>query len=316
MPESYGLPQALQAAIAAVTAGASWREEAARLSARYRAGGTSQGAVGIAAYLATRLPATYAASLRAFAELSRLQPEFAPSSLLDIGAGPGTVSWAAAAIWPTIGTITLLDHNPDFLALAGVLLEGASHPALKKAERLQGAIGQALPRADLVAAAYVLAELPQADAARAALSLWEAATSSLVLVEPGTPAGFARIAGARAALIEAGAHPVAPCPHAKPCPVQAPDWCHFSVRLPRSRIHMHAKGASLPFEDEKFAWTAVSRIAAVPVRARILAPPQAGKAAIRFKVCTPAGTIEQRAVARRDAVAFRDARKRGWGDNL
>ena len=39
----------------------------------------------------------------------------------------------------------------------------------------------------------------------------------------------------------------------------APDWCHFTQRLPRSRAHKQIKGAELPFEDEKFSYVALTR---------------------------------------------------------
>ena len=41
------------------------------------------------AYLATRLPATYAAIRASLAAVAEMRPDFAPASLLDIGAGPG-----------------------------------------------------------------------------------------------------------------------------------------------------------------------------------------------------------------------------------
>src|SRR4029077_1358884 len=121
---------------------------------------------------------------------------------------------------------------------------------------------------DLVTAAYVLAELPEAAAAGTARELWSAASQMLVLVEPGTPGGFARIRAARAALIEAGGHVVAPCTHDNECPIQQPDWCHFSQRLARSRDHMIAKGRKVPFGDERYAYVAG---AGVPVRPSALA---------------------------------------------
>src|SRR5204862_6984628 len=114
----------------------------------------------------------------------------------------------------------------------------------------------------------------------------ESATHVLMLVEPGTPAGFARIRAAREALIAAGAHLVAPCTHDKVCPMQAPDWCHFSQRLPRSRAHMIAKAADVPFEDERHSYVAVSR-EALPSsnRARIVAEPQETKVGLTFPLC-------------------------------
>ena len=82
--------------------------------------------------------------------------------------------------------------------------------------------------------------------------MWQKTRDTLLVVEPGTPAGYARIIALREHLIAAGAHVAAPCPHDGHCPLAAPDWCHFTQRLQRSRAHKQVKGAELPFEDEKF----------------------------------------------------------------
>jgi ribosomal protein RSM22 (predicted rRNA methylase) len=185
---------------------------------------------------------------------------------------------------------------------------------LMAAEILSGDLGSDKPKSDVVVASYVLAELPQASAAATAKHLWAAAAQILILIEPGTPDGFARIRSSRAALIEAGAHVVAPCTHDEPCPMSGTDWCHFSQRLPRSRDHMLLKGANVPFEDERYAYVVAAR-EKVASGARILAPPLESKPGITFKLCDENG-LRAQFVATRDKDEFRRVRKKGWGDRF
>ena len=152
---------------------------------------------------------------------------------------------------------------------------------------------------------------------RAVEALWSACEGVLVLVEPGTPDGFARILEARTLLARLGARIAAPCPGDYACPIQAPDWCHFAVRLPRLRAHLRAKGASVPFEDEKFSYLAVARegMALTPVASRILARPHVTKPGVQLRVCAE-GAISERWTLKRDKDAYRALSKKGWGDAL
>ncbi len=303
---------ARNAAIAMLLEGVSRKEleqRAAKLTSIYRSGGTSAGIATHAdalAYLVTRCPATYAAGHAVLERVMEVLPEYSPANLLDVGAGPGTLAWAARDIWPALGAITLIEPNAVFRDLAAKLMPDT--------RIIVGNLEAAKPNADLVTASYVLAELPEGQAARAARGLWEAADGMLVLIEPGTPAGFARIRAARAALIEAGGNVAAPCTHDKECPLDPPDWCHFSQRLPRSRDHMIAKGARVPFEDERYAYVAVSRL---PVKrgavARIIKPPVETKPGMTLSLCAAPGLRDQ-FVPRREKDAFRQARKNDWGD--
>jgi ribosomal protein RSM22 (predicted rRNA methylase) len=317
LPAETDLPEALRAAVRAYGDGraAGLAAKARDLSRHYRAGGTSTVGIDFGAYLTARLPATYAAIAKVLAVLRAARPDFEPRSMLDAGAGPATASWAAAAIWPEIGAFILLDNNPAFLALARQLARDSGIPALTAAQSILGSMERISPKAELAVAAFALAELPLERIADAALSLWTVAEDTLVLVEPGTPAGFARIAAARTSVIGAGAFPVAPCPHSGGCPMVGPGWCHFAARLPRSRGHMHAKQASVPFEDEKFSYLIVARQPQSLPAARIIARPRHSKAGIRFTLCTPEGLKEQ-TIASRDRQTHKAYRKRGWGDAL
>ena len=169
--------------------------------------------------------------------------------------------------------------------------------------------------ADLVVASYMIAEVSDAEQSTLTELMWTKTRDTLLIVEPGTPAGYARILTARRQLIALGAHVAAPCPHDGECPLNAPDWCHFTQRLPRSRAHKQIKSAELPYEDEKFIYVALTRAPVARHRARVLAQPVITKIAVTAKLCTPHGVVSSIA-PRRDKIAYARFRKYNWGDTV
>jgi ribosomal protein RSM22 (predicted rRNA methylase) len=288
-------------------------EASAALSQAYKAGNTSR-AVDLAAYVVTRVPATFAANASVMAALAEAWPDFVPLSLLDVGAGPGVASWAAVTQWPDITTVTQVEHDRKFAGLAKQLNGWSGIAALCDAEIRQTQLQNMVDAtADLVIASYVLAELPLEQMAQTADRLWAAAKQALVLIEPGTPQGFQRLQVIREHMLKRGAHIVAPCTHAAACPMVRDDWCHFKVRLARSRAHMHAKGAVVPFEDEAFSYLVVSRLPVAVLGGRIMAPPGATKAGITFNLCDGQG-LHRENIASRDKQTYKRAKKLRWGD--
>ncbi len=316
------LPAALRVAVDRALEGVALAElsaAAARLSQRYRAE-LRDGRFhvdddrAVQAYLATRLPATYAAVRACLDAVAERRPDFAPTRLLDAGTGPGTALWAAAGTWPDIAGATLLEGSAAFRDWGARLAGDALPPADWRAADLAQPLPQ-LPAHDLVILSYVLDEL--APDRRDALvdGLWAATGDLLLIVEPGTPAGWRRILDARSRLVAAGGHVAAPCPHGRACPLVDPDWCHFSRRVARSRLHRQAKGGEVPWEDEKFAYVAVSRHPAAPIMGRVIAPPRGAGSRIDLRLCAPDGLAE-RTVTKRDGTLLKTARRLRWGDAL
>jgi ribosomal protein RSM22 (predicted rRNA methylase) len=167
--------------------------------------------------------------------------------------------------------------------------------------------------ADFIVASYMIGEIADTKQAELAELLWDRTNDTLLVVEPGTPAGYARIIALRARLVALGAHVAAPCPHDGKCPLQAPDWCHFTQRLPRLRAHKQLKGADLPFEDEKFSYVALTRSPPLQRPARVLAQPVVNKAAISVKICSASG-ISNAVAPRRDKTSYQRLKKISWGD--
>jgi ribosomal protein RSM22 (predicted rRNA methylase) len=265
-------------------------------------------------YIATRMPATFAATHAALTAAAQRLPDFSPATLLDVGAGPGTVVWAAQSVWPALQSATLVEASASIRAMGQKLAAANALQAIdwKDADIRRGVTNVA--PADLVTLAYVLDELEPAERGKVVDTLWTAARNLLVIIEPGTTAGWRRILNARAQLIGAGAHIIAPCPHAQACPIAEPDWCHFSARVARSRVHRLAKGGEVPWEDEKFVYLIASRTPATPSPARVLSPPQSASGRVQLKLCRPDGTAENRLVTRREGDTFKRARRADWGD--
>ncbi|MGH7995311.1 MAG: small ribosomal subunit Rsm22 family protein [Opitutaceae bacterium] len=291
------------------------------LSARYRAevcDGRLHMADSLAAraYAAARLPATYAAIRDSFEALGALRASFAPETALDVGAGPGSAIWAAAERWPSLRAAVLVEAGEAVRALGKALAEqGLPVHVEWRGEDLLGGLPNTAP-ADLVTLAYVLDELPESARGTLVDRLWALTRGALVIVEPGTPAGWRRILAARSRLIAAGAHLIAPCPHAASCPLVAPDWCHFSRRVARSRIHLRAKDAEVPWEDERYSYLAVGRTSGPRPSGRVIAPPRTASGRVWLKLCRDDGLAGERLFSRRDRDAFRLARRAGWGEAI
>jgi ribosomal protein RSM22 (predicted rRNA methylase) len=300
-------------------------ERAARISALYRAGAASAIAVrdeaDALAYAVTRLPATYAAVRNVLGRLQERCPEFSPRTVLDLGSGPGTASWAAVDAWPEIETIAQVDSNQVLLNLGSKLSESTSSLPLRDALRINADIAHQSRQnlsAELVVVGYALAELTLSAMEDAFSSAWKQCAGALVLVEPGTPSGYERILHARHLAVTRNARVLAPCPHERKCPLVPPDWCHFVQRVSRSRDHMIVKSAEAPYEDEKFSYLVVvrDRLFCPAEKSRILAEPQINKAGLTAKVCKLDGSAELINVAKRDKDTFREIRKSNWGDEI
>ena len=317
---SPDLPAALRGALEARLQGVSRNnaaERAAAISKTYRDGGGStaiRSDTDALAYALARMPATYAAGIASLNALCAIRPDFAPTSLLDVGAGPGTATWATAEAFPSLQSFTLLDANDALRKLAlDLARESGRLDALTYERGDARALLAKVDATDLVVASYVIGEMSEAERASLTGLIWEKTRDTLLVVEPGTPAGYARIIGLRKQLIAAGAHVVAPCPHDDACPITPPDWCHFAQRLPRSRAHKQVKGAEVPFEDEKFSYVVLTRAPIGPRPSRVLAQPSAGKVEVIAKLCTPNG-LEIAKIPRRDKAAYAEARRWRWGD--
>jgi len=274
------------------------------------------------AYAVTRLPATMAASRSALSAVAQMLPAFAPASHLDLGCGCGASLIAARSVWPLLAEQTGIDRDEQMLALASLLSDG---PRTHLAREDLGVFADARTDTDpaehdLVTTSYSLGELsePVADAVLA--SAWRATRGVLLLVEPGTPDGFERIRRWRSALLAEGASVVAPCPHDDPCPIVAPDWCHFSARVERSALHRRLKAGSAPYEDERYAYVAlgrgtssVAREGAAPAT-RVIRHPWHAKGRVELTLCTTEG-IRRETVRRHDA-RYPEASRARWGSRL
>ncbi|MEV5568030.1 small ribosomal subunit Rsm22 family protein, partial [Streptomyces sp. NPDC052196] len=179
----------------------------------------------VAAYAAYRMPATFEAVRSALGALRDATGTWTPATHTDIGGGTGSASWAVAEAWQDADApvaTTVLDWAEPALAVGRELAVASGVPGLREARWQRARIGSALTleSAGLITVSYVLNELTADDRRALVDAVAGAATGAVLIVEPGTPDGYARIIEARDRLIAAGLSVAAPCPHSAACPIE------------------------------------------------------------------------------------------------
>ena len=272
----------------------------------------------VLAYAATRMPATFGAVCASFeSALQTLSEEDTASlsTVLDLGAGTGAASLAVSSYLPS-AHITAVEREGEMISVGKHLTADCDivweqSDAVAYARRLS----QNGKTFDVVIASYMTNEMTDDTRTSLLELLWSITGKLLLLVEPGTKVGSAILRAAKLQLTACGAQVCAPCPQIDGCPLDADDWCHFTCRVARSKLHKTLKGGDVPYEDEKFSYLALTRLPCTPACNRVLRHPQKDAGRITLTVCTPAGR-EIKTVTKRDKAQFTAARKAGAGDSI
>ena len=274
------------------------------------------------AYALSRMPATYGAissSLEHTLEILKMNNiEYRKElkTLLDIGAGTGTASWVASD-YLGLENITCIENEINMLSLGKQLMQANNKiydiAKWKKQNVLTENIEE---KADLVITAYMLNELNQKNLNSILEKLWNATNKLLLIVEPGTPESYNRLMKIRNYYIEKNAEIVAPCPHTKECKIQNDDWCCFSCRIARTKIHKLLKEGESPYEDEKFCYLALYKDKIQNKESRILRHPKIQSGLIRLKLCNKDSSINEVIITKRDKELYKTAKKSKVGDIL
>jgi hypothetical protein len=241
----------------------------------------------LSAYLRYFLPWNVFRLLKLF-EISPLPALSAGDALTDIGSGPLTLPIALWIAFPGFRSLALefrcIDKSAAaleagrrlFAALSGGREGGSgpegSLPVSWKIRTIHGSPGIPIrgKKARLVSAVNLFNEIRAAPekAVRAAalLDSLGAKDGGILVMEPGNPQGGAFIAALRAALLERGRLPAAPCVHAGSCPMPGivmpgaargkPKWCHFTfdtAEVPPA-LHELSRAAGIPKERAAFSF--------------------------------------------------------------
>ena len=289
----------------------------------------------IRGYLAGRFTATFASARAVLTQVGQhLQHRNAAiHRIVDIGGGPGTATLAAYQVLGTeLRNAIVVDHNPKwqpFIEHVNTsLLRPLAWPELQW-QNLNFSTGRGLDSLlelphTLGIFSYTLNELSDLSPILSHLLPKLLQHNSYVLViEPGTPAGFAVIAELRQWALANNAEIIAPCTHRHSCPAMDPAnnfWCHFRARFDRPEFHQLAKKAFKGFEDEKFSYLLLGPArGAVTVaeegRGRIVGEPRHHKGHSTFAVCAEAG-LQNITLSKKLGLQFKQAKKLSWGDIL
>lgn len=318
----YQLEAAIETALQTVPA-SKWKSVAKALSERYRTQRTgkelslAKGTDEALGYAAIIFPAAYAQLCGAMAAVKARIPDWQPTSMLDIGSGPGTALWAATQQWPTLQKLTAWEREPAFINLGRRLAKASEKHALMKTDWQRATLGSKLPAQvetyDLIVFGHVLNELPEAVRKEVVTLAWQHCSGVLLIVEPGTSAAFPIVKTMREYLLQLGAKTLAPCAHNLACPL-VNDWCHFPQKLERPSFQRQAKAGTAGWEESKFSYAAMARFQAdTAIWGRLIHQPHKQKNLVNLTISSTDGIVDVH-IPKSKREAFRSAAHHEWGD--
>ncbi|XP_065223108.1 methyltransferase-like protein 17, mitochondrial [Planococcus citri] len=255
-------------------------------------------------YLIARMAAEYAVLNRIFAEIQLTCPQFQPHSLYDFGSGVGTVSWIARKYWAeSLQEYFCVDSSGEMNELAKLLLKGGDETVPLPISGLyyrQFLSTTVSSKYSLVTCSYSLFELPSAEIRLKTLSkLWNKTEDFLVIVEPGTKAGFQLVNEARDFIIQSdsesehstGVHVHSPCPHEFDCPM-----LKLSQGLCSSRVSYLSPAivTNASYENEYFCYVVLRKGKREPSDnqwPRVVSHPAKRKKHTHCRLCTKDGQL-------------------------
>lgn len=249
------------------------------------------------AYALGRMPATYGVIKYVLERFKNTGENF--TNILDIGAGVGALK------------IALRDYEVNYAALE------KSESMRKVFRKLHGDDVKVYSedfrkfcgknKYQAVFASYFVNEIK--DKKSALKKMFDLSEKYVFILEPGTPSGYKNILEAKKIAAELDWYPLLPCA-TQDCKLSGKDWCHFSIRLPRTKHHTKLKNAALSYEDEKFCYVIFSRKETNFFENNtVIKRPIKKSGHTIFDVCTNDGI---RRIVRTDKAS----KKLQWGDQL
>lgn len=264
------------------------------------------------AYAISRMPATYGAvynSLKHSIEIYNSNIK----TVADIGAGTGAGAIAVNELLD-IEKIECFEREDAMRKIGKKIFDNYDNISEKSNwNKLDICKDKIDKKYDLVVVSYMLNEISDDKKDIIVEKLWRTCNKMLLIVEPGTMKGYNNIINAKKKLIENGGKVVAPC-RSNECKLPKNDWCNFSCRVQRTKIHKELKEGNVPYEDEKYIYIAVTKDRINDTdKKRILRHPMIYSGFVKLKVCNK-DEIEEITITKKDKEKFKIARKSEAGD--
>ncbi|WP_426348332.1 small ribosomal subunit Rsm22 family protein [Alloiococcus sp. CFN-8] len=265
-------------------------------------------------YSIVRMPATYS-SISSVLKYVFEYNAYDIKTVLDVGAGTGAATWAIMEAIDDVEMVTCIEREEAMIKLGKALMEEEEFYNRVSWINSDACNMNLSENYDLIIASYALNELTESDRERVVNNLWNHANKLLVIIEPGTPVGFSHIKIIRNNILKEVGNIIAPCPHSKACPMEEDNWCHFSCRVSRTKLHKLLKGGDVPYEDEKYSYVAFSKESSGLCDSRILRHPIIETGRVTLELCTDSG-LESKTVTKKQKELYKAARKSKWGDSF